>query len=519
MAITTIYTYPLNGTQKDFNIPFEYLARRFVVLTLIGADRRELALTTDYRFTSKTTIQTNVAWGPAGGYERIEIRRNTSATDRLVDFADGSILRASEMNTAQVQTLHVAEEARNMVADTISENSDGDLDARGRRLVNLADATEPGHAVTLRQEQAWSASALNQANRAQSEADRAAGQANTATTKASAASTSEANALSYRNTAEAHKNAAYGSESNAWTYQNNALSYRNTAEAHKNAAYGSESNAWTYQNNALSYKDAAAASAAQAAGYAAGVNMPSAAGQAGRMLAQKADNTGLEYIAPYTAYGIGRYSVLFPSDNPDNPNTVNGFYEINTWNGPGGIGWYRFIHERHSNNAGYATQLCFGPFEKAGVNRMYMRTCVQGLWTSWREFWHSGNFNPANYQLALGYTPVRSDTWSGSFNHIGYHPSYGCIVAQTDETFWGRVWTDNHAMGTLASFSGTGAVGTYAFLRNATGGTVNPDTLYGGSSLVYSSSNSSNGSLTATGTWRCMGNATSGAVTLFMRVS
>ncbi|MGM2810349.1 phage tail fiber domain-containing protein, partial [Bacillus cereus group sp. Bce027] len=91
---------------------------------------------TDFRFISKTIVQTTVPWGPADGYERIEIRRDTSATDRLVDFADGSILRASELNISQIQTPHVAEEARNMVADTISENADGDLDARGRRLAN-----------------------------------------------------------------------------------------------------------------------------------------------------------------------------------------------------------------------------------------------------------------------------------------------------------------------------------------------------------------------------------------------
>ena len=172
MAITTIYTYPLDGTQRDFNIPFEYLARRFVALTLIGTDRRELTLTAEYRFTSKTSVQTNVAWGPADGYERIEIRRNTSATDRLVDFADGSILRASEMNTAQVQTMHIAEEARNMVSDTLGINSSGHLDARARRLINLADPVDPGDAVTLRQQAAWAGSALSQANRAEAEADR-----------------------------------------------------------------------------------------------------------------------------------------------------------------------------------------------------------------------------------------------------------------------------------------------------------------------------------------------------------
>ncbi|WP_152687712.1 phage tail fiber domain-containing protein, partial [Pseudomonas fildesensis] len=34
-APKTVLTYPLNGAQRDFPIPFEYLARKFVVVTLI----------------------------------------------------------------------------------------------------------------------------------------------------------------------------------------------------------------------------------------------------------------------------------------------------------------------------------------------------------------------------------------------------------------------------------------------------------------------------------------------------
>lgn len=172
MAVTTVYTYDLNGSKKDFDVPFEYLARRFVQVTLIGQDRKPLDLASDFRFTGKTSIQTLKAWGPADGYERIEIRRNTSATDRLVDFADGSILRANELNTSQVQTLHVAEEARNMVVDTIGADNNGNLDARGRRIVNTADGVEPGDAVTLRQEQAWAASTLGNRNASEAARDR-----------------------------------------------------------------------------------------------------------------------------------------------------------------------------------------------------------------------------------------------------------------------------------------------------------------------------------------------------------
>lgn len=159
-APKTVKTYDLDGSLKDFEIPFEYLARKFVVVTLLGQDRKELVLNVDYRFTQRTVITTTQAWGPGTGYERIEIKRVTSATERLVDFSDGSILRASDLNTATVQALHIAEEGRDIATDTIGVDNDGNLDARGRKVVNLADGVEPGDAVTVRQQLANSESAM-----------------------------------------------------------------------------------------------------------------------------------------------------------------------------------------------------------------------------------------------------------------------------------------------------------------------------------------------------------------------
>lgn len=144
-APSTIVTVPLNG-QTDFNIPFEYLARKFVVVTLLGIDRKVLTLNSDYRFVSKTTI--SLANPTPAGYTQLELRRVTSATERLVDFHDGSILRAHDLNISQIQTLHVAEEARNYVAtDGISMDDDGNLDARLRKVVNVAYAQNGGDAV------------------------------------------------------------------------------------------------------------------------------------------------------------------------------------------------------------------------------------------------------------------------------------------------------------------------------------------------------------------------------------
>ncbi|WYW00676.1 tail fiber protein [Pseudomonas phage vB_PpuP-Vasula] len=190
-APRTTVTFPLDGANRDFQIPFEYLARKFVQVTLVGVDRKILTLNIDYRFTQRTIVTLTKTWGPADGYSLIEIRRYTSATERLVDFSDGSILRAYDLNTSQVQSLHIAEEGRDIATDTIGVNNDGDLDARGRKIVNVADGTGDFDAVNLRQQKTWAGSALNQADRATREADRSTQQAN-ASQASNAASAAQA---------------------------------------------------------------------------------------------------------------------------------------------------------------------------------------------------------------------------------------------------------------------------------------------------------------------------------------
>lgn len=239
LAPKTVLTYPLNGTNRDFTIPFEYLARKFVQVTLIGKDRTLLTLNIDYRFTQRTIITTTKPWGPADGYERIEIRRYTSATERLVDFSDGSILRAYDLNTSQVQSLHIAEEGRDVASDTIGVNNDGDLDARGRKIVNLADAVSDGDAVTLRQEKAWGASALSQANRSKNEADRSKVEADKSA--ASATQSQVSNQESYKWAVESARHAT-NSENSSKTSKASAddsYSYAISSQQAQNASRNS----------------------------------------------------------------------------------------------------------------------------------------------------------------------------------------------------------------------------------------------------------------------------------------
>lgn len=166
-APSTIVTIALTG-QTEFNIPFEYLARKYVEVTLLGIDRLPLVLNTDFRFVTKTLISLTRPY--TADYTQIEIRRVTSATERLVDFHDGSILRAYDLNLSQIQTLHVAEEARDLTADTIGVNDEGHLDARNRKIVNVAFAESGGDAIPLAQVAQWNESALVSASRAENAA-------------------------------------------------------------------------------------------------------------------------------------------------------------------------------------------------------------------------------------------------------------------------------------------------------------------------------------------------------------
>lgn len=144
----TIVLYNLSG-QTEFVVPFEYLARKFVTLTLRGSTKKTLVMGVDYRFVNPTTVSLNIT--PAAEFNQLEVRRHTSATERLVSFQDGSILRAGELNIATMQSIHVAEEARDLTLYSIGLNEDGNLDAHGRRIVRVADGVLPTDAVTVGQ--------------------------------------------------------------------------------------------------------------------------------------------------------------------------------------------------------------------------------------------------------------------------------------------------------------------------------------------------------------------------------
>lgn len=161
----TVAAWDLDGAVTEFDIPFDYLSTSFVKVTLHGDVSKPLVLGTDYQFLTASRIKTFTQYGPPE-FNFIEIRRVTSTTDRLVEFQDASILTAVDMNTADLQVIHIAEEARDSATETLGVNNLGELDARMRRLVNLKDGVLDTDAATVGQYKRDSQSAWNAANEA-----------------------------------------------------------------------------------------------------------------------------------------------------------------------------------------------------------------------------------------------------------------------------------------------------------------------------------------------------------------
>lgn len=139
----TVLTFTGDGSTVDYPVTFDYLAKKFVYVYVDGV---ELTGNVDYTFLNNITIRFNIA--PASG-TIITIRRSTSAKERIVSFNDGSILKANDLDLSSLQTFHIAEEAKDMVVDTLSENDDGELDARFRKIINVNDPEEAKDVMTL----------------------------------------------------------------------------------------------------------------------------------------------------------------------------------------------------------------------------------------------------------------------------------------------------------------------------------------------------------------------------------
>ena len=140
MALTrVVYTQSVEGNQV-FTVPFPYLDVDDVKVTVDG----EPAAVT-WNNSSVLSIS------PAPGVGAIVyIQRRTNSNSLLVDFTDGSTLSEKQLDLMAQQNFYLAQEAFDRTEDSIADNGKFQLDAKNRRIINVANPVDGGDAVNKR---------------------------------------------------------------------------------------------------------------------------------------------------------------------------------------------------------------------------------------------------------------------------------------------------------------------------------------------------------------------------------
>ena len=133
----TIVSYAGDGTTTNFTFQFDYLNSDYVVARVNGADA-------SFTFTGEKAI--SLAEAPAEGSVLV-ISRETDR-ERLVTFTDGSVLVEEDLNLADLQLLHIVQEAVDLAGTSLGLTDDGSLSAAGRRISSVGDPENDQDVVT-----------------------------------------------------------------------------------------------------------------------------------------------------------------------------------------------------------------------------------------------------------------------------------------------------------------------------------------------------------------------------------
>ena len=133
-----------DGTTNKFYFGFDYINKQFVKVQ-IGNEGQSLTYLSDYTVDDRSVVLKDT---PAVGVA-IRVYRETSS-DRIVEWADGAFIKASQMTLENLQQLHLIEEAQDYpILNSLSKYPDGvNFNALGSRVINVSDPKDPQDVVT-----------------------------------------------------------------------------------------------------------------------------------------------------------------------------------------------------------------------------------------------------------------------------------------------------------------------------------------------------------------------------------
>ena len=133
-----------DGSTNKFYFGFDYINKQFVKVQ-VGAESSPLTYLTDYTVDDRSVTLTDT---PEVGVA-IRVYRETPS-DRIVEWADGAFIKASQMTLENLQQLHLIEEAQDYpILNSLSKYPDGfNFNALGSRVINVSDPTDPQDVVT-----------------------------------------------------------------------------------------------------------------------------------------------------------------------------------------------------------------------------------------------------------------------------------------------------------------------------------------------------------------------------------
>lgn len=137
-----------DGVTRLFQVPFDYLSKSHVTVTVSGVD-----VVPVWEGNQAIRLPTAPAVDAI-----VELLRKSPGETRLVDFADGSVLTEYDLDLSARQLLFVGQEASDKAARALGLTPTGKFDARGLEIVNAAPPKSDNSVAT----RSWTEQAIDE---------------------------------------------------------------------------------------------------------------------------------------------------------------------------------------------------------------------------------------------------------------------------------------------------------------------------------------------------------------------